>query len=84
MECRKADISYVCKLEAIMEDKKRKEHEFWVKEELEEAKREKKKAQQFYKSKIKRTGFGEKAMIEGKKIHGTRGKPGHGPRGSKR
>ena len=67
-----------------MEDKKRKGHESWVKEELEEGKREKKKARQFYKSKIKRTGFDGKAMMEGKMIHGTRGKPGRGPRGHKR
>ncbi len=66
------------------EEKEKKKHEFWVKEEFEEAKREKKKAKQFYKRKIKRTGFGSKAMLGGKIIHGTRGKPGRGARGSKR
>lgn len=66
------------------EEKKKQEHEFWVREEFEEAEREKRKARQFYKSKIKRTGFGGKAMMEGKMIHGTMGKPGRGPRGSKR
>ena len=68
----------------MAEEKEKKKHEFWVKEEFEEAKREKKKAKQFYKSKIKRTGFDGKAKIEGKIIHGTRGKPGRGVRGSKR
>lgn len=68
----------------MAEEKEKEKHEFWVKEEFEEGKREKKKAKQFYKSKIKRTGFGSKAMQEGKMIHGTMGKPGRGPRGHKR
>ncbi|MFH0732661.1 MAG: hypothetical protein V2A72_07065 [Candidatus Omnitrophota bacterium] len=66
------------------DDKKKQEHKFWVNEEIEEGNREKKKAQQFYKDKIKRTGFSGRALMEGKMIHGIEGKPGRGTRGNKR
>ena len=66
------------------DEKKKQEHKLWIKEEFEETEREKRKLQQFYKSKMKRVGFTDKAMVEGKMIHGVMGKPGRKGRGSKR
>jgi len=68
----------------MADEKKKQEHQRWVKEEFDETEREKRKANQFYKSKIKRADFTNRAMMEGKMIHGVMGKPGRKGRGNKR
>lgn len=66
------------------EEKNQQKHQLWIKEEFEEGEREKRKAAQFYKSKISRTGFNIKAKMEGKMTHGVEGRRGRAGRGNKR
>jgi len=61
-----------------IEKQERKE---WVREEVDEAKREK-SAFGFKKKLAKVFDLRKKAMFGGKFTHGTRGKPTHGPRGN--
>ncbi|NQT95923.1 MAG: hypothetical protein HQ572_05675 [Candidatus Omnitrophica bacterium] len=66
-----------------MEEKdKNKEHKDQVKEELDETIREKRKFFGFKKNLGKGIDQRKRAMFGGKFTHGTRGKPGHGPRGN--
>lgn len=65
-----------------VKDEKAKERKEWVRQEIEESKREKRKASGFQKKLIKGLDSRKKAMFAGKFTHGTRGKPTHGPRGN--
>ncbi|MFH1867485.1 MAG: hypothetical protein ABH843_00815 [Candidatus Omnitrophota bacterium] len=58
------------------------EHRDWVRKELEESKREKKKISGFQNKLKKGFDLRKKAIFGGKFTHGTRGKPTHGPRGN--
>lgn len=58
------------------------EHRKWIRRELDEARQEKKKAFGFQRKFKKGVDLRQKAMFGGKFIHGTMGKPTHGPRGN--